>query len=58
MKVSELIARLQRCVQNAEVRIEYDCDGIRGEENVNFVQQITNIEPKDVEMFVCVVLRH
>lgn len=58
MKVSDLIKLLQKCDQNAEVRFEYDCDGGRVEEDVNFVQQITNIEHNDEDMFACVVLLH
>ena len=39
MKVHELIAMLQTCDHDAEVRFAYDYDGDNVEEEVNFVSQ-------------------
>jgi hypothetical protein len=41
MKVHELIARLQKCYPDAEVRIEYDYDGEDVQEDMDCVTQST-----------------
>ena len=42
MKVHELIALLQKCDPDAEVRIEYDYDCETIQEEANFVSQTTS----------------